>query len=266
MAVYDGDNDTHFAIALDSLEPFIALVNEVVIVKDGYINKRLNQAIKSKKTKLKLLEVDIPFSVGLGEALNRGVPHCTGEFILRMDADDISRPSRLKFLLDCLVKQDFSLDVIGSFISEFDLDPSNYKFIRKVPLDHFQIVRLMKIRNGMNHVSCLIRKEILIKVGGYQGGRGFSEDWWLWVRMIMNGAKFSNVPKVLVDVRVGNGFISRRRGWSIFKQDLILFKKMREIGFINSFFFVFLILTRLIQRLAPGVVLEKLYSLVRKVQ
>jgi hypothetical protein len=104
----------------------------------------------------------------------------------------------------------------------------------------------------------------LIKVGGYQGGRGFAEDWWLWVRLLSYGAKFSNVSNVLVDVRIGNGFILRRRGAWMLKNDVRLIKMMLSIGFIRWYHAAFIFFGKLLQRLSPPLILSVIYSVIRR--
>ena len=37
----------------------------------------------------------------------------------------------------------------------------------------------------MNHVSCLIRTKAIMNVNEYEGGKGFSEDWWLWANCLL---------------------------------------------------------------------------------
>jgi hypothetical protein len=70
---------------------------------------------------------------------------------------------------------------------------------------------------------------------------------------------------VLVDVRVGNGFISRRRGWTIFRQDLVLFRLMIENGFITWHQAAGLAFIKLLQRKLPAAVVKKVYSAFRHV-
>jgi hypothetical protein len=179
-----------------------------------------------------------------------------------MDADDLCRPERLDALLQRIV-EDPRLDVIGSYIAEFDTDPAQPHAERRVPLMHADIARLMRTRCMMNHVSCLLRRQKVIDVGGYAGGRGFAEDWWLWARLLSRGARFSNVDRVLVDVRVGNGFVGRRRGWVMLHQDMRLLRIMFKIGFIGWPQVITTGLIKLLQRLLPEALVGRVYAMLR---
>lgn len=263
MAVYFKDSSKHFDEALESLKPFAKRLDNILIIADGPLTKELDQVIFQQKKYLKIKLIRLTSSQGLGKALNAGVKKAKSDFLLRMDADDLSRPERLDALLDCLSKNPKS-DVIGSYISEFNEKPSKYDRVRKVPLTHDKIASRTKFWNAMNHVSCLIRTEAIINVNGYEGGKGFSEDWWLWARLLVNGSKFTNLKKILVDVRVNNGFIKRRAGFEKFKQDMKLANLMYEIKFIKWYHYIFIFLSRLFQRLSPHSVLIFTYSIIRK--
>lgn len=262
MAVYYKDFPLHFAESLDSLRSFIEKIEHIIIVADGVLTVELEDIIEAYSKELPIKLIRLEKSSGLGEALNVGLGYAQSSFVLRMDADDICRPERLDVLIDCIIK-DPGLDVIGSYIAEFKDSPDQSMYVRRVPLNHSEIMRKMKLRCVMNHVSCIIRRDRLVKVGGYQGGAGFAEDWWLWVRMLSCGAKFSNVSNVLVDVRVGNGFIERRRGAFFLKNDLKLIKMMLEIGYINWLHATIILSSKIVQRLSPPLLLRMIYSAMR---
>lgn len=263
MAVYIKDSSKHFAQALDSLKPFVSRLYSIIIVADGPLTNELYKVINERIISAKIELIKLPVSVGLGQALNVGVKNSKTNFLLRMDADDLSRPERLDFLLDCLHKNP-NADVIGSYIAEFNIIPSKNDRVRRVPLNHNKIVKQTKVWCAINHVTCLLRKKSILKVGGYQGGKDFSEDWWLWARLIRDGASFINVDKVLVDVRIDNGFIKRRRGFNKFRQDLILAQMMYKINFINWYHFIIIFISRSFQRLAPSFIISLAYLIIRK--
>jgi glycosyltransferase involved in cell wall biosynthesis len=262
MAVYWRDDPLHFADALDSLRPFVERLDAVILVADGPLTPDLEIVIQQRVLTLKILPVRLSQSMGLGKALNAGLNQAGSDYLLRMDADDLCRAERLEVLLQRLA-EDPRLDVVGSFISEFDADPARPRAERRVPLEHAEIARRMRTRCMMNHVSCMLRRQAVIEAGGYAGGSGFAEDWWLWVRLLSRGARFGNVDRVLVDVRVGNGFVGRRRGWAMLRQDLRLLRMMLDIGFINWLEVFGLVMIKLLQRLLPAALLSRVYAFLR---
>lgn len=262
MAVYRRDDPSHFADALDSLRPFVERLDAVILVADGPLTSELEIVIQQRVHTLKILPVRLSQSVGLAGALNAGLNQTGSDYLLRMDADDLCRAERLEVLLERLA-EDPRLDVVGSYISEFGFDPARPQSERRVPLDHAEIARRMRTRCVMNHVSCLIRRRSIMDAGGYVGNKNFAEDWWLWARMLSNGARFGNVGHVLVDVRVGNGFISRRRGYKMLREDIRLIYMMRKIGFMRGYQVVGSAIVKLLQRLMPATLLHIIYRLLR---
>lgn len=262
MAVYRRDEPSHFAAALDSLLPFVDRLDAVVLVADGPLTNQLEAVIQERIAVLKIMLVRMSHEVGLGQALNAGLNSARSDYVLRMDSDDLCRPERLGVLIQRLA-EDPQLDVVGSFIAEFDADVARPHAERRVPLDHDEISIRMRTRCMMNHVSCLLRRRTVIDAGGYAGGSGFAEDWWLWARMLSRGARFGNVDRVLVDVRVGNGFVDRRRGWSMLRYDFMLLRLMLGINFIGWHQALFLATMKLLQRLMPAVLLRRAYSMLR---
>jgi glycosyltransferase involved in cell wall biosynthesis len=263
MAVYKEDDPKHFAEALDSLDPFQHRLADVTLVADGPLPFGLDEVIEQRGCTLALNLVRLERSLGLGGALNAGLHACQSEFVLRMDSDDLSRPHRLPVLLAKLEAEP-SLDVIGSYIAEFEQDPHVPRALRFVPLEHAVIERRMRMRCVMNHVSCLLRRRAVIDAGGYIGGAGFAEDWWLWARMLKAGCRFANVGEVLADVRVGNGFLSRRRGWAMLKQDLRMIRMMRSIRFMGRHHAAAVFAIKLFQRSGPAWLLERTYAHLRQ--
>ena len=64
--------------------------------------------------------------------------------------------------------------------------------VRRLPECHEDILSFAKKRNPINHPVVMFRKGAVFAAGGYQHFPLF-EDYYLWVRMLMNGAKFYNI-------------------------------------------------------------------------
>ena len=173
---------------------------------------------------------------GLGEALKKGTEYCTGDYIFRMDSDDISVFDRFEKQINYIEKHS-NIDVLGGNIAEFQksIDEEN-KRLRVCPMNHEDIVKMGKKRNPMNHVTVCIKKEALVNSGGYQSLL-YLEDYYLWLRMIVNNCKLENLNETLVLVRVGNGFEGRRstkkyiEGWKTLQNFM---KKNKMINFLEA--------------------------------
>lgn len=220
MSVYKNDNPDYLRLALKSIyEDQSKKPDEIVIVFDGPLTAELYQVLDFfKKDKADIVKYYPQTSnQGLGEALRIGSEMCSGEYIFRMDSDDISHPLRFEKQI-AYVESHPQIDVLGTDIAEFDSSLDEKMRIRSCPPNHDDIVKMGIRRNPMNHVSVCIKKSALISSGGYQTLL-LLEDYYLWIRMISKGYKFANINEELVYVRVGNGFDSKRsskvriKGW-----------------------------------------------------
>ena len=92
--------------------------------------------------------------------------------------------------------------------------------------------RYGKFRNPLNHMTVMFRKEAVLKAGNYQDWF-WNEDYYLWVRMMMAGCEFANIPDVAVNVRSGADQYARRGGKKYFDSEIGIKKLMFEKGMIN---------------------------------
>ena len=102
-------------------------------------------------------------------------------------------------------------------------------------LDMKAIREMAKSRTPMNHVTVMYKKSSVEKAGCYSENFGKLEDYKLWVDLLGNNAELANIDDILVYVRTGNGFITRRSNkreitdWDMLQSYLI------ENGIIGKF-------------------------------
>lgn len=233
MSVYKNDNPVFFDRALQSVtEEQIVKPTEIVLVVDGSITKELNAVIdKYMLVFPKLNVIRLSQNAGLGNALRIAVENSKFNLIARMDSDDVSVPERFQQQL-LYFSEHPECDVIGGDITEFIGEESNIVGKRCMPKNHNDIVQYMKKRCAMNHVSVMYKKEAVQTAGGYQDWF-WNEDYYLWIRMWLNGAIFGNLGKVLVNVRVGKEMYQRRGGMKYFRSEKGLQDYMLKNKLIN---------------------------------
>lgn len=227
MSVYKNDDPDFLKIALESIyDKQTRKPDEVVVVFDGPLKEQLYDVLnafqKGREDVVKYYPQEV--NRGLGEALRIGSELCTGDYILRMDSDDISDARRFEKQI-AYVEAHPEVDAVGSDIAEFNEDPTKEEMRTRIcPARHDDIVRMCKKRNPMNHVTACIKRSALIKAGGYQTLL-LLEDYLLWINMIVAGCKLANINESLVYVRVGNGFDGKRGS----KERIIGWSKLQEI-------------------------------------
>ena len=211
MSVYKKDDPDFLKLALESIyDNQTRKPDEVIIVFDGELTEELHKVLDEfvigKDDMVTFYPLDKNY--GLGEALRRGTALCTGDYIFRMDSDDISLPTRFEKQIDYLEKNP-EVDVLGTALAEFEFSTDEQMRHRVCPEKHNDIVKMSKRRNPMNHMTVCIKKSALIKSGGYKTML-LMEDYYLWLRMIDRGCRLENLGEILVNVRIGNGFDGKR--------------------------------------------------------
>lgn len=233
LSVYNKEKPEFFDLALESIYNQTVKADEWVIVKDGIISQELQNVIeKYKGLGVNIKEIQLEENKGLGIALSVGVPECSNELIARMDTDDISVPNRFE-LQFAEFESDPELDICGGQIIEFESDPDKPIAERRVPCLHDAIVEYQKLRCAFNHMTVMYKKSKVMEAGNYQNCP-LMEDDWLWVRMILAGAKCENVEECLCKVRTNKDMIARRGGLKYYKQYKSARKQILDTGFITK--------------------------------
>ena len=233
ISVYKNDDPDFFAQALQSVADSTVIPTEVVLICDGPLSEKLDNVINHYKHILPLKPIRLVSNVGLGLALQQGVQHCRYDWIARFDADDLCLPERFEKQL-VFISSYPNIDICGSQIIEFSDNPEEANtLIKKVPLAHPAIAQLAKSRNPLNHMTVMYRKSAVLKAGSYQHAPLY-EDYDLWVRMLMSGCQFANLPEILVYVRAGEAMYQRRGGWRYVTSEIEMQKKFYALGFLTK--------------------------------
>lgn len=253
MSVYKSDNPDFFDRALSSITDEQTIIpNEIVLVVDGPVNDEINAVIDKYESKYEIFKViRLEQNGGLGNALKIAVENSSNELIARMDSDDVSVSTRFEEQLKYF-ETNPEIDIVGGDITEFIGEENNIVGKRSVPLSNESIREYMKTRCAMNHVSVMYKKKAVESAGGYQDWF-WNEDYYLWIRMWLNGAVFANTGSVLVNVRVGEEMYQRRGGSKYFESEKGLQDYMLKNKMINHSTYIKNVAKRLIvQKLMPN--------------
>lgn len=231
MSLYDKEKPEYLQQCFESLIKQTLPADEIVLVLDGQINASLQAVVQDWQDKLPLKVVLLPDNVGLGKALNAGLTHCEHNWIFRIDTDDICVPTRFAQQM-AFIQQRPNVDVVGGQIIEFEGEIANGKKNRTVPTSHDDIIKYAKSRNPINHMTVAYRKSAVEAVGSYRHAPLF-EDYDLWVRLLLNGEKFANLPDTLVYARAGKAMYERRGGVDYAKYEIGMQQAFYQMGFLS---------------------------------
>ena len=252
MSVYIKEKPEYLRESMLSIYNQTIPTNDFVLVCDGPLTKELDCIIEEMQKLFKsvLHVVRLPVNQGLGIALNKGIQVCKNELVARMDSDDISREDRCERQLEIFNKfSDISL--VSGTIEEFFTSIDTVENRRLVPETQEEILQFAKKRNPFNHPCIMYRKSDVLKVGSYQDFY-LMEDYYLWVRMLLNGAKGYNIQTPLLWARTGLGMYGRRGGWLYVESQIKFFRYLYTHHFISLHECVCQSMIRVIGSLIPS--------------
>jgi len=261
LPVYHGDRAAHLrhsfhsSVTDQTLRP-----SEVVLVEDGPVGPELTAEIASLigSSPVPVIHVRIRENTGLAKALTAGLAACNHDVVARMDADDISLPERFAIQIPLIAA---GHELVGSGMCEFSEDPSGTEVLgaqRNPPTTPAAIARYARFHDPFNHPTVVYTKSAVARAGGYSP-LGLMEDYWLFARMIADGALARNTDERLVKYRVSSGAYKRRGGLRLLASELQLQRAFRRSGFTSRSQFVRNVLIRGGYRLIPEAVRRYFY-------
>ncbi len=171
---------------------------ELIIIEDPSenIQKNIINDFNDSRIKYFLNQTRTSFV----EQLNKGIKLAQGEFIARMDADDISEPNRLSLQIKFL-SENSDIFLVGSNLTIIN---KNNKIIgnRKYPENSKQINKKIKIRNIIAHPSIMFYKKDFQEIGCYKKDFNLLADYDLFSRLILKNKKLYNLQEPLLKYRI----------------------------------------------------------------
>lgn len=169
---------------------------EFIIIDDGSISSPQNIIKSYKDNRIIFLENDN--NMGVAGTLNKGIDSATGDYIVRMDSDDISFKNRL---LDSynFIQENPNIDIFGSFRRNFGEDSK----IRTHYTDNEDIRATLLFTSPFSHPTVVMKRDTLLKHSLKYNINQKAEDYDLWIRSALNkDVIFGNIPKALLKYRV----------------------------------------------------------------
>ena len=210
LPVYDGER--YVAEAVESILVQTFRDFELLIVDDGSKDGSL-EILRDYAGRDPRVRLTSRPNAGLVPTLNEMLARARGEFIARMDADDVALPERFARELAYLRTHPECL-AVGSAVDW--IDPEGELLKRHVPpLGHDEIdaAHLRSREAEICHPSVLVRASAFERVGLYDAALDGAEDLDLWLRMAEVG-KLANLAEPLLRYRfhfAKVGFVAKRR-------------------------------------------------------
>lgn len=205
MSVYNPNWD-YLKETLDSIAAQTYKDYELVIVNDGADDAQLSHLLA--KYNFEKTVVENPVNLGLPRSLNAGLEKCSGEYVARIDDDDLMMPQRLELQVEFM---DNNPNVVSAFSNYLIINDKGKKIGERIG-DHNKNVykTLLYKGNCLCHSTLFARKSELMKLGGYDGQMIYAQDYDLYLRMIKDGDIYE-LEDLLVSFRESPGRISKNK-------------------------------------------------------
>lgn len=170
---------------------------ELIIINDGSTDASEKVVFTYEDKRIKYFSND--GNRGLIYTLNRGLGLARGKYIARMDADDISLPTRFEKQVR-MMEENPSIIVCGSRIRYFGIKKRKSVYI--APEFSEENKKWLVRESCFAHPTVMMRKKVLVNNRiSYHPGYKNAEDYKLWIDLAPYG-EFYNIPEVLLNYRL----------------------------------------------------------------
>lgn len=223
MPIYN--SESYLAEAIESVLNQSYQNIEVVLVNDASIDH--SESIAEKYISDRVRYIKNPQNSGVAYSLNRAIQLCCGDYIARMDADDISMPDRIKKQV-AFMEANSTLAVSGSWVRHI----GKYKgVLEKKPSGSSCIAAFMMLDNPVMHPTAIMRKRTLENYRlKYDAAYERCEDFDLWEK-VSQVAEIDNLPEPLLHFRVHAGSVTAKHCDEMWRKTYeILARGLSRIG------------------------------------
>lgn len=227
MAFYQGDNLNHLKEAINSIIKQDYENFELIISIDGEIDQNKLEYLYDIALLNKFVSIlHNKNRSGPSFARNLAISKANGDYIAIMDSDDISESFRLRHQLDYLTIN--NLDIISSNLIIINME-GKISGIRNVPSDIKSIKNIAPFRCPMHNPSAFGKTEIFQKFR-YNENLMVSEDYDLWIRLLLEGFHLGNMKEPVVRYRQSKNTIKKRTGLKYAYSDFLVKLKALKLA------------------------------------
>lgn len=182
---------------------------ELIMCDDGSSDDTYKTAkVYCEKYPDKIILLRNEKNLGLNATLNHCLEHAKGEYIARMDGDDLCSPVRFEKEVGFLEKYP-QYDIVSTNMTYFD---DNGTFGQSKSIEKPKKQDFVK-GTPFCHAPCMVRKRAYDAVGGYSVDKKLlrAEDYHLWIKMYAEGFRGYNIQEPLYQMRDDRNAVKRRK-------------------------------------------------------
>lgn len=222
------DNIKHVENILNKFIRNKNLDYEIIIVNDGSIDNTQKEALKLKKQNNNVHVIFYPNNGGKGKALKKGFSHCTGDYVIFLDADMDISPEHILLFYKYLKKTDADVIVGSKRHPESNIKyPISRKFLSKI----YQLINFLLFRLDISDTQTgikLFKYEVLYQIFPNILCKKYAFDLELIVNAYHQKCKIVEHPITLEWKRVNNR-LTLKDIWQIALDTAAIFYRLRII-------------------------------------
>ena len=193
MSVYNGER--YLRQAVDSILNQTYRDLEFIVINDGSTDETAAILASYDDPRLRVFSQE---NAGLTVSLNRGIARARGQYVARMDADDVSDPTRLRRQI-AFLEATPEIALVGCWIHVINRRGRRVGLIEK-PTGAAAIKAALEVDNCISHGSAVFRTEAARAIGGYDETHRTAQDYDFFARLAERYA-LANLPETLYSWR-----------------------------------------------------------------
>lgn len=180
---------------------------EVVAINDCSTDNTLEILERMSQADQRIRVINNEVNLKLIKTLNKGIAICRGDYIARMDSDDIALPLRIEKEVSFLEKNK-DYDIVSTLFYAFHSDKPSRRYFHHSPLLDSELRAFMLFKSGICHPAVMIRKRVFSELGLSFGEEYLHvEDYALWSQALYK-TKLANIGEPLLLYRVHKNQVS----------------------------------------------------------
>ena len=261
MSVYKSEKPAYLDLSLQSVwDDQTMKPDEIILVQDGPLGDELLQVIDKWQAKLRevLVLIRNEVNIGLTKSLNKGIRVAQGEYIARMDSDDISLPNRF-VMQEEFLDENPSVYVVGGAIQEFN-DNDGIIGERHFPKDTEEAIHYIHRASPFAHPAVMIRRALFEEGVMYNESYRTTQDLALWFDVLKSKHQVANLDVFVLQFRRDSNVYQRRKNKQDSRLELTIhLKGIKDLFGISPIKSLYPI-ARYCVRLLPNSIINAIYN------
>lgn len=176
---------------------------EIIVIDDCSTDSTSKILDKLSREDDRIVYIQNEKNLKLAKTLNKGIALANGNYIARMDADDISDQNRIEKQV-CFMEKNDDIDIVGTNLQHIDHNGTYLPYQSSFPLTHTYITNKLAWKATLAHPSILAKKSFFTELNGFDESLLYAEDYELWIRAWLYGKRFANLSEPLLLYRIHN--------------------------------------------------------------